>query len=37
MSTPREIPALLAHVQRGRLPTVTAGPTRLERAGDTPP
>lgn len=30
MSTPRVIPPLLAHVQRGRMPAVTAGPTRKD-------
>lgn len=30
MSTSRDIPALLAHVQRGRLPAVPAGPTRKD-------
>lgn len=36
MSSPRAIPALLAHVQRGRMPTVTADPTRNDNHAPRP-
>ncbi len=36
MSSPRAIPALLAHVHRGRMPTVTADPTRNDNHAPRP-